>query len=282
MSTIWKIAGVQMDVTIGDTDANLATMTQRLRETGEQGSRLTVFPECALTGYCFDSLDEAMPFGQAADGPAAEAIAKVCDETNQFAVFGMLERDGERLFNACLLVGPNGLIGSYRKVHLPFLGIDRFVTPGDRPFEVHAAADRFVGMNICYDVSFPESSRIMALDGADIIALPTNWPPAARCLSDFVVNTRAMENHVHYIAVNRVGEERGVSFVGLSRICEASGNTVEVANHDREAILYAELDMQAPRDKKLVRIPGKHEIHRFNDRRPELYDVLTRETKHAH
>jgi predicted amidohydrolase len=265
-----------MDVAIECVDANLRKMNSYIDQAASQGARLIVFPECALTGYCFDCLDDAKPFAQPADGPAAAAIAEHCAQHNVFVVFGMLERDEERLFNAALLVGPDGLIGSYRKVHLPFLGIDRFVEPGDRPFAVHAAAGASIGMNICYDVSFPESSRILALQGADIIALPTNWPPAARCLSDYVVNTRAMENHVHYIAVNRVGEERGVSFVGLSRICEASGNTLAVAADDSEQVLYAELDMETPRNKKLVRIPGKHEIHRFNDRRPELYDVMVR------
>lgn len=276
MSSIWKVAGVQMDVAIGEVDRNLQSMLRHITSAAEQGAKLVVFPECALTGYCFDSLDDARPFAQPADGPATAAIAERCREHDCFAVFGMLEDDGERMFNAAVLVGPEGFIGSYRKVHLPYLGIDRFVTPGDRPFGVHNAGDAKLGMNICYDVSFPESSRIMALDGADIIVLPTNWPPAARCLSDFVVQTRAVENHVHYIAVNRVGEERGYSFVGLSRICDASGNTVALADHDREEVLYAELDIEMPRNKKLIRIPGKHEIHRFHDRRPELYDTLTR------
>ncbi len=265
-----------MDVEIERVDANLQKLKDYIDQAANEGARLIVFPECALTGYCFDSLEEAAPYAQAADGPAAAAIAERCREHDVFVVFGMLESDRDRLFNAALLVGPKGLIGAYRKIHLPFLGVDRFVTPGNRPFEVHDAADCRIGLNICYDVSFPESSRIMSLDGADIIALPTNWPPAARCLSDYVVNTRAMENHVHYLAVNRVGEERGVPFVGLSRICEASGKTLAVADDDTEQVLYAELDMQMPRNKQLVRIPGKHEIHRFDDRRPELYDALVR------
>ena len=280
MSKIWKVAGVQMDVAIEQVEANLQKMLDYVAETAGKGAKLIVFPECALTGYCFDSLEESRPYAQAADGPAAAAFADVCAEHQVFVVFGMLESSGDDIFNAAVLVGPEGFVGCYRKVHLPFLGIDRFVTPGDRPFAVHGAADCKIGMNICYDVSFPESSRIMALDGADVIVLPTNWPPAARCLSDFVVQTRAVENHVHYIAVNRVGEERGYSFVGLSRICDTSGKTLALADHDREEIIYAELDMTQPRDKKLVRIPGKHEIHRFNDRRPELYGTLVEPRRH--
>ena len=76
-----------------------------------------------------------------------------------------------------MLIGPEGVVASYRKVHLPFLGIDMFVTPGDRPFAVHGAGEVRVGMHICYDGSFPEAGRVMSLLGADLLALPTNWPP---------------------------------------------------------------------------------------------------------
>ena len=75
----------------------------------------------------------------------------------------MLERDGARLFNACALVGPTGLVANYRKIHLPFLGVDRFTTPGDRPFAVHDLGGLRVGMTICYDGSFPESARVLML-----------------------------------------------------------------------------------------------------------------------
>jgi predicted amidohydrolase len=129
-----------------------------------------------------------------------------------------------------------------------------------------------MGMNICYDVSFPESSRIMALAGAELIALPTNWPPGAGCVACYAPNTRAMENHVYYIAVNR--EERGFRFIGQSRICEPNGNTLASADETSETILYAEIDPAIARNKHLVRVPGKHEIHRFYDRRPEMYGAI--------
>jgi predicted amidohydrolase len=155
------------------------------------------------------------------------------------------------------------------------LGLDQFATPGDRPFRVWQAAGIRVGMNICYDGGFPESSRVMALDGAELIVLPTNWPPAAECMAACAVNTRAMENHVYYMSVNRIGEERGFRFIGTSRICDPTGKTLAAADHDREAILYAEIDPAFARNTHLVRVPGKHEIHRFRDRRPEMYGRIT-------
>jgi predicted amidohydrolase len=270
-----KIAAVQMDILLGNVDRNLAAMTDRLRETSAAGATLTLFPECAVSGYCFDSLDEARPFAQPVSGPAVQHMVSACRELGTHAVFGMLEADGERLFNTAVLAGPQGVIGSYRKVHLPYLGADRFTTPGDRPFAVQEAAGVRIGMNICYDAGLPESARCLALLGADLIALPTNWPPGAECVASFVINTRAMENAVYFAACNRVGTERGFRFIGSSRICAPNGTTLASADHDQEAILYAEIDPAVARNKRVNREPGRHAIDRIADRRPEMYGLLT-------
>jgi predicted amidohydrolase len=201
-------------------------------------------------------------------------MAAACRRLNSWCVFGLLEKDGDRLFNACALVGPEGFIAGYRKIHLPFLGVDRFTTSGDRPFQVHSAGPIRVGMNICYDCAFPESSRVMALAGADLIVLPTNWPPGAECTADYVVNARALENNVYYLAVNRVGEERGFRFIGGSKICATNGSPLAAAAHERETILYAEIDLARARNKHVVRVPNKHEINRFADRRPQWYGPI--------
>jgi predicted amidohydrolase len=180
-----------------------------------------------------------------------------------------------RIFNAAVLVGPAGVVGSYRKVHLPYLGIDMFTSYGDRPFAVHAAGDLNVGMNICYDAAFPEAARSLALLGADLIALPTNWPPGAECTAASVINARALENAVYYIAVNRVGTERGFDFIGRSKIVDTNGQTLVETRGLGEEILYAEIDTARSRRKHIIRVPGKHEIDRLADRRPEMYGLLT-------
>ena len=127
-----------------------------------------------------------------------------------WAVFGLLEAapDG-KLFNACALVGPKGFVAGYRKLHLPCLGADRFTDPGDRPFAVHDIGGLKIGMNICFDGSFPESSRILTLLGADLVVLPTNWTTNSRKMAELVSAARAWENHIYYLAVNRVGDETG-------------------------------------------------------------------------
>ena len=275
MSSHFKIAGVQMNVAFADKQANLKRIIKFAEAAAIDGARLVVFPECAVTGYCFESREEALPYAETVPGPTCEQLTEICRRFEVSVVVGLLERDGDRLFNAAVLVGPQGLLGSYRKVHLPYLGVDRFTTPGDLGFRVFETSGVRVGVNICYDLAFPEAARVLALEGADLITLPTNWPPGAECTADYVINTRALENKVYYLAVNRVGTERGFEFIGKSKICDTHGNTLAVAEHTRETTLYAEIDTTESRRKRIVRVPDKHIIDRFADRRPEFYGRIT-------
>lgn len=270
-----KIAAVQMDVTLGDVEANLDAMLGRLRESRAGGAQLTIFPECALTGYCFDSLEEARPFAQSIPGPATEAFADTLRDVGGYAIVGMLESaPDDGVFNAAVLVGPDGVVASYRKVHLPHLGVDQFATFGDRPFAVHEVEGVRIGMGICYDSAFPEFARVLTLAGVDLIALPTNFPTGAENMTKHVVYARAMENSVYFAAVNRVGTERGFRFIGTSAIADPNGNPLATADGTEETILYAEIDPAKSRSKRIVRVPGKHAIDRLADRRPEVYESL--------
>ncbi len=271
----WKIAGIQIDCRMTDKSHNLATIRERLRAAAEQGARLAVFPECILTGYAFESREEAWPLAEDVPGPASTVLAGDCRELGIWAAVGMLERDARGgLFNACLLTGPNGEMLTYRKIHLPFLGVDRFATPGDRPFAVHDLGGLRIGINICYDGSFPESARVLAILGADLVLLPTNWPTGARPTVQHLVQARALENHVFYAAVNRVGSERGFRFIGQSRIVNCDGELLSSAPEEGEAIVYAEIDPECARNKRLVKIPGKYELDRLAHRRPDMYGPL--------
>lgn len=269
-----KIACVQIDIALGEKETNLAAIVERLGEAAGGGAQLVVFPECALTGYCFESREEALPPAESIPGAATEGLSAACEKHDVFAIVGMIERDGDDIYNACALVGLDGLIGKYRKVHLPGLGLDKHVAPGDECWRVYDAAGLQVGMHICYDSAFPESARTMALDGADLLALPTNFPPGAECLCANVLPARAMENGVYVAAANRVGTERGFTFIGQSKICGPDGEILAVAPADEEAVIYADVEPERARNKRRVRVPGKHEIHRFADRRPEMYQRL--------
>jgi predicted amidohydrolase len=270
-----KIAGVQMNSKLMDKAGNLKTILQHMEAASARGAGLIVFPECALTGYCFNSLQEAIPFAEPIPGPSTLKIAALCQKLKLYVITGLLEKEGERYFNAAVLVGPGQIVGKYRKIHLPFLGVDQFVNPGDLGFKVHETPIGRIGLNICYDCSFPESARVMALKGADVVALPTNWPPGAEETAEYVINARGLENHVYYVAVNRVGKERDFRFIGRSRIVDVHGKTLAQASVDEEEVIYAEIEPAQARNKHIVRVPGKHEIDRFKDRRPEYYEGIS-------
>lgn len=272
---LWKIAAVQMDVRIGEKAHNLARIRERLEECRRAGARLVIFPECALPGYAFTSREEARTHAELVPGPVTQRLAEDCRRLNVWAVVGMLETTSDgRLFNAAALIGPIGEPVTYRKIHLPCLGVDRFVTPGDRPFAVHDLGGLRLGLTICYDGSFPEAARVLTLHGADLVALPTNWPDAALCAAEYLVPARALENGIYYAGVNRCGTERGYHFIGASRIANVNGDLLAVSSHDGEDVLYAELDPERARCKRVVTIPGEYEVDRVGDRRPEMYRPL--------
>ncbi len=276
MPETWTVAGVQMNCTLGDRAANTAAIIRKLNEAADRGARLIVFPECILTGYGFDSRDHARSAAETLPGPATDAIAKECRARRGVsAVFGLLEstRDG-KLFNAAELVGPSGFVAGYRKVHLPCLGADHFTDPGDRPFAVHDLGGLKIGMSICFDGSFPETARILTLLGADLVVLPTNWATNARKMAELVSPARGWENHIYFLAVNRVGDESGFHYIGLSSAADYHGNVMHFACEDAEELFTIEVNPAAARQKRVVHCHGVFEIDRVNWRRPELYGPL--------
>jgi 5-aminopentanamidase len=273
-----KVAAVQFDPQIMSNPGNFEQILSKSRIAAQNGARLIVFPECALSGYVFSSRGEAGPFMETIPGPSTHRLLGPCRELGIFVIYGILEKDGDKCFNSAALVGPGGLVGKYRKAHLPFLGIDRFLDRGGGPFQVFQTPIGNIGIHICYDCNFPESARSMALAGADILALPTNWPEGRRVIPDLVLPTRAYENHVFVVAADRVGIERGTRFIGESKIIGPMGETLAQAGTEDETIIYAELDLALARNKRIVMKPGEFEMDFINDRRPELYAKIT-ETK---
>ncbi|MGI9472070.1 MAG: carbon-nitrogen hydrolase family protein [Rubripirellula sp.] len=269
------LACVQSDVTFADVPANLRRVLRWIEAAGERGADLVVMPECMLCGYAFDSREDALPHAIEITDPLFDQLAAAAEKHDLCLSLGFLESSNGRIFNASALVGPKGVIGHYRKIHLPHLGIDRFVDRGDIPYEVHTAGEAKVGLAICYDSSFPEPMRLLALEGADVIALGTNWPNGASRTAEVVPPARSMENHLYFVAANRVGEENGFGFCGCSSICGPDGVVLTSTTSDEEQILFAEADLQLARNKRIERVPGKHVIHRFNDRRPEFYSDLS-------
>jgi 5-aminopentanamidase len=274
MNRAIRVAGVQMEPRLADVASNLSRCLDLLDSAAEAGAQLVVFPEAALSGYVFRSLEEAIPVSEPIPGPSTEAIAGACRRLNVHAVVGLLERDGKDYYNASALIGPAGLIGKYRKLHLPYLGVDRFVRPGNLPPKVYETDLGRIGLSICYDLDFPEYPRVLALMGAQLIVTITNWPDDIEFVPDHIVQTRARENVVNHIAVNRAGKERGVRFIGRSMVVDPAGRTLAEGAHFGEDLIYADIEPAAADQKHKVVIPGELEIDVLRDRRPEFYGLL--------
>jgi predicted amidohydrolase len=270
-----RVAVAQTEPKLAEPERNLDACIARVDEAAAQGAELVVLPECAIPGYMFDSLEEALPFAEELPGPTSEAFERECRRLGVHVVCGLLERDGDRIRNSAILVGPDGLIGTYRKTHLPFLGIDRFVTPGDE-LQVWETPLGRIGLEICYDLRFPEVTRTLALRGADIVAHPTNFPMAAKTQTEVITRARAAENRIYLLTSNRVGKERSGEFCGWSQIVDPYGARLAEADETEEALLVADVEIEKARDKDYV-IPGEYELYLFGHRRPELYEALVEE-----
>jgi predicted amidohydrolase len=274
-----------MDIRIGENAANMQRIMQLLDEAVSNGAQLIVFPEAAVTGYCFTSLEEALPYADSAWNQDIWPFAKRCEELDVVGVLGFIsgcadwpsEETGQIEITNAALLAHAGRPGScfYEKTHLPVLGVDRYVSPASslHVCDTGTPAGR-VGCLICYDIRFPEAARALALKGADIIVLPTNWPEGAESSPDFITRARAWENRVYIVAANRVGVERGRRFIGRSQIVDPIGRILAEAGAEEETILYADLDLSQAREKRIVIEPGEWELDVIGGRRPDLYGPL--------
>ena len=264
----------QIEPRFGETERNLELSLGQLEQAAADGCELLVLPECALTGYVCSTPEEAADRALAVPGDEVAALEAACARLGMHVVCGLIERDGDHIRNCAVLVGPAGLVGRYWKTHLPYLGVDRFVTPGDGPFEPFETPLGKIGLQICYDLRFPEVTRALALARTEIVAHPTNWPVQARAVAEIITRARALENRVFLLTSNRVGRERTAEFCGWSQIVDPRGTRLAEADGTSETLLVAEIDPAEARVKDIVPAPGEYEMRFFDHRRPELYGSL--------
>jgi N-carbamoylputrescine amidase len=268
-----QISCIQFEPRIGDVDGNLLRSSALIREAAASGSRLIVLPELANTGYVFESVEEARSLAEPVPGGrSAQAWSQLARELGIHLVAGITEHDGDSLYNSALITGPDGYIGTYRKSHL----WDRenlFFAKGNLGFPVFDTALGKIGVAICYDAWFPETFRQLALQGAEIVCVPTNWVP----MPDQPADEAAMANVLHRAAAHsngifiacadRVGVERGQPFEGQSLIVGPRGWTLAgPASRERPETVTARVDLAAA---------GRKDLNAFNsllrDRRADVY-----------
>lgn len=277
-------AVAQMDVALGDLSANLGRVERLIENAASEGAELVVLPECCLSGYCFESAEEARPHALPAESEELARLRGLCEHLRISAVLGFLEREGETLYNSAavlLTIEGTTTLQVYRKTHLPVLGVDRYAMRGDvlRPF---AAEGYGLGTLVCYDLRFPEAARLLMLQGVELLALPTNWPEGAETSPDFITRARAWENRIWLLAANRIGVERGNRFLGRSQIVSPAGRVVAEAGPEEEVLLLHNLDLREARGKRIVIRPGAWEMDPVGDRRPDLYSAMLAERLESH
>ncbi|HEB85113.1 MAG TPA: acyltransferase [Bacteroidetes bacterium] len=263
-----RVGFAQFEPVFGRPGENLRRVTRLAREAGK--ADLLVFPELAVSGYDFTGRDELMdlaePFGE---GPTSLALLELAGELNAALVIGYPERAGDTAYNSALLAVPGGALHNYRKIHL-FSREKELFAPGDAPPPVADTPAGRVGMMICFDWIFPETARLLALAGAQIIAHPSNL---VLSFCQRAMFARSVENRVFTITANRTGSEdragRTLAFTGGSVIYDPEGNLLAQAPGEGEQVSLVEVDPAVADDKQV-----NGENHLFGDRRTELYGGL--------
>jgi N-carbamoylputrescine amidase len=271
------VAAVQMEPQVGAKASNIARSLQAIERAAKQGAAVIVLPELTSSGYVFASREEAFSLAETvAEGDATQAWTEAARRLNVHVVAGLAERDGDRLFNSAIVAGPRGLVGRYRKLHL-WANEHLFFEPGDLGCPVfHTEIGRIAAV-ICYDGWFPETYRMLAALGADIVCIPTNWVPMPEqptdglAMANVLVMANAHSNGLNVICANRIGIERGQPFIGRSVIVGAQGWPLAgPASADGEEILIARINLKQSRQ-------ARH-LNPFNDvlrdRRDDVYGAV--------
>ncbi|MBI2963218.1 MAG: hydratase [Deltaproteobacteria bacterium] len=270
-----KVAALQVHPQVGDKQRNVAGSLRMIHDAARQGVTLMVLPELCNTGYVFNSRGECFALAEKVPGGATtEAWAGAARDLGVYVCAGIAEREGRRLYNSAVLIGPEGHVGTYRKTHL-WNEEKLWFEPGDLGYPVFELPFGRVGMRICYDVWFPEVSRILAAQGADIICDPTNWvnvPPLQtkeKPTAAYSAQQMSLMNSVFAICADRVGEERGCLFIGNSCVVDPTGGFVAgPASAEEPALVIAEINVSQARYRHWSEFNDP-----MTDRRTDLYDA---------
>jgi N-carbamoylputrescine amidase len=272
-----RVACLQMEPKIGRKSDNLARSVELIAQAAKSGANLVVLPELCNTGYVFETRQEAFDVAEPVPGgPSCDAWMAAARKHGLFIVAGITERDSDKLYNSAVVIGPQGYVGTYRKNHL-WGEENLFFEPGNLGVPVfHVGAGR-IACAICYDIWFPEVFRLAALQGADLLCVPTNWVPMPAqpnnlpVMANILAMGGAHSNSMFVAAADRVGVERGQPFLGNSLIVSHAGWPLAgPASFDREEMLIADLNLADARRKR--------NLNEFNqllrDRRSDVYGEM--------
>ena len=256
---------IQFAPVFGDIGANISKIGKFIKKI--KATDLIVLPELASTGYKFEDRNEAIVLSERAENSRyLEFLAGIAAEKSCYIVSGFNEREGEKLYNSSVLMGPDGIIGIYRKLHL-FWDEKKIFEPGNLGLPVFDTGIGKIGMLICFDWMFPEAWRVLALKGVHFIAHPANLV-LPYCQS--VTPSYSLVNRIYIITANRLGTEEHLTFTGNSVISNPKGKVIAYGSVDKEEVITADIDLKLAENKMIT-----PENDAFKDRRSDVYGDLS-------
>ena len=262
-----KIAAAQIHPQFTQPDKNRNIIRRYCKRAAQQNVDLIVFPELCITGYNFSSKKQLEAFAEPVpDGPTTQLWIELAKEHNMIIVGGLAEQGRrEGIYNSAAIVGPDQFLGCYQKIHL-FANEKDWFLPGSQPPRVWKLPSGTIGVLVCFDWAFPEVSRILMLEGCDVLCLPSNLilPYAQR-----IMLARSIENRFFTLVANRIGTENNLTFTGQSQITNPYGEILARSPLNRTGLLIADIDPKKARNKNLT---SANNI--IQDRRIDLYQRL--------
>ncbi len=265
----YKIAMVQMDCELFHVSSNLNKAEQRIREAATHGAALVCLPEVFNVGYLGSSIPEMIALAEREDGVSLTRMKTLAKELGIFILAPILFQTEEGVENAAFLIGDEGtVLGHYSKTHP--VGDERIYLKRGMKYPVFDTKLGKIGIVICYDACFPETVRLLTLNGAEVVLVPAAW--RASCYFkewwDLNLACRALDDLVYVAAVNRCGPSGEELFAGKSQIISPVGEVLDTCGISEEAILYGTID--------LGRVAKEREFNTvLIDRHPEDYLPLS-------
>jgi len=270
-----NVALAQINCRAGDKEYNIDLMEKNIRQAKERGANLVIFPELSLTGYVIRDL--LYELAEPIPGPSIRYLEEIAEKENVHVVLGTLERSEKAsavLYNTAVLIGPKGFIGKYRKMHLPSHSVfeeKRHFRPGYQAPTFDTDIGK-LGLMICYDLFFPETTRLLTLEGSEFIICISASPVIRRKFFEVLTTARAIENTVFLAYVNLVGSENSLQFWGGSRIIAPNGDVILQAKYDEKDLVVGRVDYADLRRAQVL-------VPTLRDLRPELFELLKRKTE---
>jgi predicted amidohydrolase len=264
-----KAGYYQFRPVFGEVDCNVKKIITALADVTAD---LIVLPELALTGYLFADRSEVEALAEEIhNSVTVSRLVDLCRRRKFYLVTGFAEKSNDKCYNSAILIGPKGVIHTYRKLHL-FYHEKNLFDPGDFELSVQTIGSVRIGMMICFDWIFPEAARILSLQGADLICHPSNLV-LGYCQQTMI--SRCLENHIFAITANRFGKDHRphdeLRFTGRSQVVGPKGELIHRGPAQREELYICDLDIRTARQKKITPLNDV-----ISDRRPEFYSRLSK------